>query len=105
MLCIAIIMGEGQISSGMGGTATLIKFSSLCWAFGNITICGLPMRTLVMFRSRNVSDTEEKHVCVLKGGVSWPPALPEFPEPLPAVGFTEAKISVRAREAFCEGAL
>lgn len=65
---------------------------SLCWPFGNITICGLPMRTLVMFMSRKVSDTEEKHVCVLKRGVSWPPALPEFPEPLPAVGFTEERL-------------
>ena len=26
---------EGQISSGMDGTATLIQFSRLCWAFSN----------------------------------------------------------------------
>ena len=39
-----------------------------------------------------MSDTEEKRVCVLKRGVSWPRPLPEFPNPLPAAGFTEEKL-------------
>lgn len=62
-----------------------------------------------VYVKKHVSDTEEKHVSVLKWGVSWPPALPEFPEPLPAAGFTEERLKylrekVRPflRECYCK---
>ena len=31
-----------------------------------------------VYAKEHVSDTEEKRLCVLKRGVSWPPPLPEF---------------------------
>ena len=36
----------------------------------------------------HVSDAEETRACLLKRGFSWPPAIPAFPDPLPAAGFS-----------------
>ena len=81
-------MGEGQISSGMVGTATLIQCLSLCCHNLRFTHED-PGHVYV---KNHVSDTEERRVCVLERRVSWHPALPEFPEPLPACGFTEERL-------------
>ena len=45
-----------------------------------------------MYAKEHVSDTEEKRLCVHKRGVSWPPPLPEFPDPLPAAEFSEERL-------------
>ena len=45
-----------------------------------------------MYAKEHVSDTKEKRLCVLKRGISWPAPLPEFPDPLPAAGFSEERL-------------
>ena len=43
----------------------------------------------------HVSDAEETTVCLLKRGFSWPPAIPAFPDPLPAAGFSQERLKYR----------
>lgn len=65
-------MGEGQISSGMGGTEINLVFKPLS---------GIQPHHLRfthddpghVYVKKHVSYTEAKRVCVLKRGVSWPP--------------------------------
>ena len=40
----------------------------------------------------HVSDAEETRVCLLNRGFSWPPAIPAFPDRLPAAGFSQERL-------------